>query len=66
MTRGDSDAVAAAVTVNLSTPPDRVLRRTGAADEPGLVVSCRIQAELTASKYQFEVDNKGAGSSGRC
>ena len=59
MTRGDSEVVRAAVTLNQSTPPNRVLHRTGAAEEPGLVVSCRVQAELTASKYQFELDETG-------
>jgi hypothetical protein len=59
MTRGDSEAVRAAVTLDPSTPADRVLHRTGAADEPGLVVSCRVQAQLTASKYQFDLDEKG-------
>jgi hypothetical protein len=59
MTRGDSAAVTAAVTLDRSLPRDEVLRRTGAAEEPGVVVSCRIEAQLRASEYAFEVSEKG-------
>lgn len=59
MTRGDTETVAAAVTLNQSAPRDQVLRRLGAAEEPGVVVSCRLQAQLNASPYQFEVNEQG-------
>jgi hypothetical protein len=61
MTRGDTDTVTAAVTLDQSVPRDKVLHRRDdvTAEEPGLVVSCRIQARLNASQYQFEVGDKG-------
>jgi hypothetical protein len=61
MTRGDADTVTAAVTLDQSVPRDKVLHRRddATAEEPGLVVSCRIQARLNASHYQFEVSDKG-------
>ena len=55
MTRGDSETLTAAVTLNQSVPPARILHRPGAAEEPGVVVSCRVQAKLDYSHYQFEV-----------
>jgi len=54
---GDSDTVRAAVTLDQSSPPEKVLPRTDAASGPGLVVSCRLQARLTASQYEFEVND---------
>lgn len=44
---------------NQSAPRDQVLRRIGAAEEAGIVVSCRLQAQMNASHYQFEVKEKG-------
>jgi hypothetical protein len=58
MSRGDSSTVTAAVTLNQSIPRDRVLHRPGAAEEPGVVVSCRVQARLSASHYDFDVSTK--------
>ena len=57
MTRGDAETVTAAVTINQTAPAAKILRRPGAVDEPGVIVSCRIQAQLSASKYEFEIDN---------
>jgi hypothetical protein len=59
MTRGSTTTVVAAVTLNGSLPPSRVLHRPGAAAEPGIVVSCRLQAQLSASKYDFDIDDRG-------
>jgi hypothetical protein len=59
MTLGDSDVVRAAVTLDQSTPPDKILQRTGAAQETGLVVSCRLQARLSASPDAFDVSETG-------
>jgi hypothetical protein len=56
MTRGDSETVTAAVTLNQSAPPEEVLHRPGAAQELGVVVSCQIEARLSSSPYQFEVN----------
>jgi hypothetical protein len=56
MQRGDAETVTAAVTLNLTAPPETILRRVGAQDEPGLVVSCNVSARLVASKYEFKVD----------
>ena len=60
MTRGDTDTVTAAVTLDQSVPRVKVLHRRDdvTAEEPGLVVSCRIQARLHASHYQFEVGDE--------
>lgn len=54
---GDSDIVRAAVTLDYAAPPEKVLPRTDAARGPGLVVSCRLQARLTASKHEFELND---------
>jgi hypothetical protein len=54
---GDSETVRAAVTLDQSAPPEEVLPRTDAVGAPGVVVSCLIQARLSASKYEFENDN---------
>ena len=59
MKLGDSSEVSAAVTLDQSAPPEKVLPRTDAVGEPGLVVSCRLQARLTASKYEFDIDDSG-------
>lgn len=59
MTRGDTNTVNAAVTLGRSVPPDEIIRREGAVAEPGVVVSCLLRAELTASKYEFEIDPTG-------
>jgi hypothetical protein len=59
MTRGSPAPVTAAVTLERSALPSKVLRRPGAAEETGVVVSCLLQARLTASKYQFDLDEKG-------
>jgi hypothetical protein len=57
MTRGHSDTITAAVTLGRSVPADKVLHRIGAAEQPGVVVSCRIQARLHSSPYEFKVDS---------
>jgi hypothetical protein len=59
MTRGESNAVTAAVTLDQTTPPTRILHRPGAVAEPGIVVSCRIRAQMTASTDDFDVDQHG-------
>jgi hypothetical protein len=61
MTRGDSASITAAVTLDKSIPRQEVLHRRDdlTAEEPGLVVSCRIDARLRASHYQFEVSGRG-------
>jgi hypothetical protein len=59
MTRGESDAITAVVTLDESTPPEQILHRRSARAEPGLAVSCRIEASLSASPYEIEIDKKG-------
>jgi hypothetical protein len=61
MTRGDSGTVVAAVTLDSSIPRKKVLHRSDdlTAEEPGLVVSCRVEARLEASRYQFDVNETG-------
>jgi hypothetical protein len=59
MKLGDSSDVKAAVSLNQSAPPQQVLPRTHAVGEPGLIVSCRLQARLSASKYDFDIDESG-------
>jgi hypothetical protein len=61
MTRGDSGTVTAAVTLDQSVPREKVLHRRDdlTAEEPGLIVSCRIEARLNPSHYQFDVSEKG-------
>jgi hypothetical protein len=54
---GDSETVRAAVTLDQSAPPESVLPRTDAAGEPGLAVSCRLQARLSASEYEFDIND---------
>lgn len=56
MTRGDTDTVVAAVTLNRSTPADQILGRGGAAEEGGVLVSCQVQARLMHSPHEFEID----------
>jgi hypothetical protein len=56
MTRGDPAAVAAAITLDVATPPDQVLRRPDAEGESGFLVSCHVQARLRVSQYEFEVE----------
>jgi hypothetical protein len=56
MERGNSDLVRASLTLNQSVPADEVLRSPDVAEEEAVVVSCRIQARLTASEYEFEID----------
>jgi hypothetical protein len=59
MDLGDSTDVHAAVTLNTSLPPKEVLPRTNAVSgEPGLVVTCRLQARLSAPADEFNVDNR--------
>lgn len=58
MTRGETTTVVAAVTLEQSLPPARVLRRKEAAEEAGVVVSCRVQARLGASHYDFEIETE--------
>jgi hypothetical protein len=61
MTRGDAGTVTAAVTLDQSVPREKVLHRSNdvTAEERGLVVSCRIEARLSPSHYQFDVREKG-------
>jgi hypothetical protein len=56
MTRGETNTVLAAVTLEQSLPPARVLHRRGATEEPGVVVSCRVQARLSGSHYDFDIE----------
>jgi len=56
MARGESDSVTAAVTLDRSTPPDRILQRPHVAVEHGIVVSCRVQAQLNVSRHEFEIN----------
>src|SRR5690242_9164976 len=56
MTRGEAAAVAAAVTLDDSAPPEQVLHRANATAEPGFLVSCHVEARLRASAYEFDVD----------
>ena len=55
MTRGTSSVVKAAVTLDGSTPPDKILRRRGASEQSGIVVSCSLQARLSAPPREFEL-----------
>jgi hypothetical protein len=61
LTRGDSGTIVAAVTLDGSIPREKVLHRNDdiTAEEPGLVVSCRVEARLNASHYQFDVSETG-------
>jgi hypothetical protein len=59
MTRGGSETVTAAVTLTQSVPPDKILHRRGATEEPGVLVSCQVEARLSSSPYQFEVNPPG-------
>ena len=59
MTRGDTEVVKAAVTLNHSVPPRKVLDRVGAEGVPGIVVSCSLQARITASRYEFDIEQNG-------
>jgi hypothetical protein len=56
MTRGRSATVQAAVTLGQTVPANRVLHQKGAIGRPGLLVSCRVEAKLSASRYDFGVD----------
>jgi hypothetical protein len=61
LTRGDSGTIVAAVTLDGSIPREKVLHRNDdlTAEESGLVVSCRVEARLNASHYQFDVSETG-------
>jgi hypothetical protein len=59
MTRGDTTTVTAAVTLDQSALPSRVLRSTGAVASPAIVVACVIEARLGASSYIFNLDERG-------
>jgi hypothetical protein len=61
LTRGDSGTIVAAVTLDGSIPREKVLHRKDdlTAEEPGLVVSCRVEARLNASHDQFDVSETG-------
>ncbi|MBO0879708.1 MAG: hypothetical protein J2P17_04925, partial [Mycobacterium sp.] len=56
MTRGESAPVTAAVTLDQKTPAVQILHRSATADEENFLVSCTVQARLTASTYEFEID----------
>ncbi|HET8823048.1 MAG TPA: hypothetical protein VFM57_16015 [Thermoleophilaceae bacterium] len=58
MTSGETNTVVAALTLEQSLPPARVLRRKEAAEEAGVVVSCRVQARLRGSHYDFELETE--------
>jgi hypothetical protein len=47
------------VTLDQSTPSEQILHRPSAAEEAGVVVSCRIQAKLRTAPHEFEVDPSG-------
>jgi hypothetical protein len=57
MTRGNSAAVTAAVTLNVKTPPARVLK-SGGAVATKVVVSCIIAARLSGSSYDFNLSSQ--------
>lgn len=57
MTRGESAAVIAAVTLNLKTPPARVLQGGGGVATK-VVVSCIIAARLSGSSYDFNLSDR--------
>lgn len=59
MTRGKSAVVTAAVTVDATVPAAKVLRRATAVAEEAFIVSCRLQARVRASAYDFSIDQKG-------
>lgn len=56
MDLGVSETVRAAVTLDQTAPPETVLPGTTAAGESGVVVSCSLQARLSASRYEFDVE----------
>jgi len=55
MTRGDTATVTAAVTLDRNMSPSRVLESVGAVAAPAIVVSCAIEAQLSASLYDFNL-----------
>lgn len=55
MTRGDTATVTAAVTLDRNMLPSRVLESVGAVAAPAIVVSCAIEAQLSASLYDFNL-----------
>ncbi|MFK5635982.1 hypothetical protein ACI3EQ_15510 [Ornithinimicrobium sp. LYQ103] len=55
MTSGESSVVAFAVTLDQTTPADEILQRPGPQEEFGYRVSCRVQALLEGSPYEFEI-----------
>lgn len=59
MTRGDTATVTAAVTLDRSMLPSRVLKSAGELGAPAIVVSCVIEARLSASSYDFNVNQRG-------
>jgi hypothetical protein len=56
MTRGGTATMTAAVTLDRNMSPSRVLRSVGAVAAPAIVVSCAIEAQLSASLYDFNLN----------
>lgn len=59
MTRGDSETVTAAVTLNQELPANEVLGGSEIVEEAGILVSCRLQAQLRASHNEFDIEEEG-------
>jgi hypothetical protein len=58
MTRGNTSTVTAALTINRSVRAPEVLRSEGAVAAPAIVVSCLVDAQLTASPYDFNLNDQ--------
>ncbi|HTZ86597.1 MAG TPA: hypothetical protein VMB05_08000 [Solirubrobacteraceae bacterium] len=58
MTRGNTETVKAALTLNRSLPPERILQSTSATAAPAIVVSCVVDARLRSSTYTFAIDDR--------
>ena len=58
MTRGSTAAVTAAVTLDRSVVPERVLRSARATEAPAIVVSCIVDARLAGSEYAFTINDR--------
>jgi hypothetical protein len=56
MTRGDTATVTAVVTLDRTMLPSRVLQSAGAVAAPAIVVSCAIEAQLSAPLYDFNLN----------
>jgi hypothetical protein len=59
MTRGDTATVTTAVTLDRPMLPSRVLQGAEAVATEAIVVSCVIEARLSASSYDFNLNERG-------